>query len=72
MTQIENNEGIFRIATLASSVSNYKAELLFDGETQSSGKKYKVLYPASTYLLSGYRVLCVRVSGSWVVLGAIR
>lgn len=61
---------VFVIATAASTVSNYKVQLLFDGETVSSGKYYKCIN--TTALGNGSRVLCARVSGTWVVLGVIR
>ena len=62
---------VFAVAVAASTPSNNRVELLFDGETVSSGKLYKILRPASGYIASGNRVLCARVSGTWVVLGMI-
>lgn len=59
----------FAVAVTASAMSNYKAELLFDGETQSSGKKYRSIYSG---ISNGTRVLCARVSGTWVILGPLR
>ena len=64
------NDEVFTIATAASAVSSYKVQLKFDGETASSGKYYKVIYTSG--ISSGSRVLCARVSGTWVVLGVIR
>lgn len=72
MAQIEDNGELFRIATVVTPVANGKAKLLFDGETIISNKYYTVLYPQSNYIYSNNRVLCVRVSGSWVVIGAIK
>lgn len=66
---MDSNEP-FAIATTASSMSGYKIELLFPGETVSSGKKYQVIQ--TTGMNNGVRVLCARVSGTWVVLGALR
>ena len=58
------------IATTASTMANYKIELLFPGETVSSGKRYQVIQ--TTGMTNGVRVLCARVSGTWVVIGALR
>ncbi len=44
-------------------------QLVFDGEANSSGKKYKVL--KSCMARAGDRVLCAKASGTYVVLGVI-
>ena len=61
---------VFVIAEAAGAVSSYRVKLLFPGETTASGKTYQVLNTTGVAL--GVRVLCARVSGSWVVLGALR
>lgn len=55
-----------RIATVTA-VSGTKMRLQFDGEEAASEKYYRGLVTASV----GKRVLCARVSGTYVVLGAI-
>ena len=64
----ENN--VFMIAEAAGAVSSYRVKLLFPGESSASTKTYQVLN--TTGVSNGVRVLCARVSGSWVVLGALR
>lgn len=66
---IDEND-VFVIAEAAGSVSNYRVKVLFPGETTASGKTYQVLNTSG--VSQGVRVLCARVSGSWVVLGALR
>lgn len=63
---MESND-IF-LATTASSLSNGKVKLLLPGETASSGKYYKVLNTSG--ISNGTRVACVKMSGTYVVLGA--
>ncbi len=46
------------------------AEVKFDGEDTSSGKKYHML--ASCSLANGDRVLIAKISGSAVILGSIK
>lgn len=48
-------------------VSGSKMQLLFDGEKTASDKYYRGLSTVSV----GKRVLCARVSGTYVVLGEI-
>lgn len=54
-----------RLATVQS-VSGGRAVLLFDGEEAASTKQYKTNADVTFY--AGDRVLCARVSGSYVVM----
>lgn len=65
----EDND-VFVIGEAAGSVSSYRVKVLFPGESSASTKTYQVLN--TTGVSNGVRVLCARVSGSWVVLGALR
>lgn len=65
----EKNSGTspeHRIAVVKG-VSGSKMQLLFDGEPTASDKYYRGLATVSV----GSRVLCARVSGTYVVLGEI-
>lgn len=66
------NEGndVFVIGEAAGAVSSYRVRVLFPGEASASTKTYQVLNTSG--VAQGVRVLCARVSGSWVVLGALR
>lgn len=55
-----------RIATVAD-VSGTKMQLRFDGEETPSGKYYRGIAVCA----AGKRVLCARVSGTYVVLGEL-
>ena len=59
----------FVVATAAGSVSSHRVKVLFPGETTASSKTYQVIY--STGVANGVRVLCARVSGTWVVIGPL-
>lgn len=67
---MNDENDVFVIGEAAGSVSSYRVKVLFPGETTASGKTYQVLN--TTGVSNGVRVLCARVSGSWVVLGALR
>lgn len=67
---MNDENDVFVIAEAAGSVSSYRVKVLFPGETTASGKTYQVLNTSG--VSQGVRVLCARVSGSWVVLGALR
>lgn len=65
----ENFAGeIFTVATCASSLSSGTVKLLLPGETTASSKYYKVLNNVG--VSNGARVVCVKMSGTWVVLGS--
>lgn len=66
---IDEND-VFVIGEAAGSVSSYRVKVLFPGESSASTKTYQVLNTSG--VAQGVRVLCARVSGSWVVLGALR
>ena len=69
MTDFENFAGeIFTVATCASNLSGGAVKLLLPGESTASAKYYKVLNNVG--ISNGARVICVRMSGTWVVLGA--
>lgn len=65
----EDND-VFMIAEAAGNVSSYRVKVLFPGETTASGKTYAVIN--TTGISTGARVLCARVSGTIVVIGALR
>ena len=65
----EDND-VLVVATAAGSVSSYRVKVLFPGETTASSKTYQVIN--TTGVANGVRVLCARVSGSWVVIGPLR
>lgn len=58
-----------RLATVVS-VSGALAEIKFDGEESSSGKRYLML--ASCIPSVGDRVLVAQISGSAVILGSVK
>lgn len=62
-------DGCFRMAKVISYTAD-KAVVQFDGEDTASTKAYKRIY--NTTIASGDRVLCARVSGTYVVIGIIR
>lgn len=69
MADYENYAGeIFTVATCASNLSSGTVKLLLPGETTASLKYYKVLNNVG--VSNGARVVCVKMSGTWVVLGA--
>lgn len=59
----------FRMAKVISYTSN-AAVVQFDGESAASTKSYKRIY--GTTITVGDRVLCAKVAGSYVVIGACR
>lgn len=62
-------DGCFRMAKVISYTAN-TAVVQFDGEDTASTKAYKRIYGVT--ITTGDRVLCARVSGTYVVIGAIR
>ena len=65
----ETREPVFRIATVGSSFLNGHAQLIFDGQTTATQKYYKRLSSYSP--ASGDRVLVVKDSGTYIILGKI-
>lgn len=61
--------GAFRMAKVISYTTT-TAVVQFDGEDAASTKAYKRIYGLT--IATGDRVLCARVSGTYVVIGAIR
>lgn len=61
---------LFRLGIISETAEDGRCGILFDGETEASGKLYAVLRTGAD-LAAGDRVLCLAVSGSWVVLGSI-
>lgn len=59
----EEKKGIFRLGTITG------GKVKFDGEESASQKTYKRL--GSYTLTNGDRVLLVRISGTYVVLGKV-
>ena len=69
MADYESYAGeIFTVATCASNLSSGAVKLLLPGETTASAKYYKVLNTVG--ITNGARVVCVKISGTWVVLGS--
>lgn len=69
MADYENYAGeIFTVATCASNLSGGAVKLLLPGETTASAKYYKVLNTVG--VSNGARVVCVKISGTWAVLGS--
>lgn len=58
-----------RLATVVNFSATSGSTLLFDGESEATTKRYKRLYSAN--LSAGYRVLCAKVSGTYVILGRV-
>ena len=58
-----------RLATVVNHNSSTGTTLLFDGESEATTKRYKRLYSAS--LSANYRVLCAKVSGTYIILGRV-
>ena len=52
------------------SVSSAGVELTLDGQAEPMQKKYRMLQTGQT-LQTGARVMCIKISGTYVVLGAI-
>ena len=59
----------FRMAVVISFTAT-KAVVRFDGEETNSGKEYKRIY--GNTITAGDRVLCAKLNGTYVVVGAIR
>ena len=64
----ENKSPEFYLATVAA-VSSGRASLTFDGETTATQKYYRHL--ASYSPTAGHRVLVVKISGTFVILGRV-
>lgn len=49
--------------------STYQYKVKFDGDSEASQKYYKTL--GELYLTTGARVLCLKVSGTWIIMGKV-
>lgn len=59
-----------RIATVTErDGTNYRYKIKLDGDTDASQKYYKTMGNLSITI--GKRVLCARVSGTWIILGRL-
>ena len=67
---MNDENDVFVIGEAAGAVSSYRVKVRFPGESSASTKTYQVLNTSG--VAQGVRVLCARVSGSWVVIGALR
>lgn len=65
----EDND-VFVIGKASGAVSSYRVKVLFPGDIAAGSKTYQVLNTSG--VSDGVRVLCARVSGTWVVIGALR
>lgn len=66
----DNSEQKFLLATVTSYSSTAGVQIRLDGETQAMTKKVKYLKTGES-LSSGARVLVVKMSGTYVVLGQL-
>ena len=64
----ESKSPDFYLATVAA-ISSGRASLTFDGETTATQKYYRHL--ASYSPVAGHRVLVVKISGTYVILGRV-
>lgn len=61
----DKNSGVeLRLATVAAKNGTYWASLKFDGDDTASTKFYRSLVSVSV----NNRVLCAKVSGTWVII----
>lgn len=67
---MSENKEILRMATVTErNGSTYTYKIKFDGDEAASQKFYKTMDNLSITI--GKRVLCARVSGTWIILGRI-
>lgn len=59
----------FRMATVVSATES-TAKVKFDGDDTSSAKEFKRLCGVS--VSAGDRVLCAKISGTYIVLGTVK
>lgn len=60
----------YRIAVIAErNGTTYQYKVKFDGDSEASQKYYKSL--GGLYLSAGTRVLCLKVSGTWIIMGKV-
>jgi len=69
----KKNNGTFsvRLAVIAGTDGNGLFTVRFDGDEASSGKGYPAILTGYT-LTEGDRVACVRVRGSYIILGKLQ
>lgn len=67
---MSENKEILRMATVTErNGSTYTYKIKLDGDTEASQKFYKTMDNLSITI--GKRVLCARVSGTWIIIGKI-
>lgn len=66
----DNSGQEFLLATVTSYAAGSGVQIRFDGETQAMTKKVKYLRTGET-LTSGARVLVLKMSGTYIVLGQL-
>lgn len=60
----------YRMAVIAErNGTTYQYKVKFDGDSEASQKYYKSL--GGLYLSTGARVLCLKVSGTWIIMGKV-
>lgn len=66
----KDKQEVFKLGTVTALFPNGNAKIKFDGESTVSQKKYSYI---STYIATvNDRVLLVRVSGTWIIIGKIK
>lgn len=67
---MSESKEILRMATVTErNGSTYQYKVKFDGDSEASQKYYKTL--GGLYLTTGARVLCLKVSGTWIIMGKV-
>lgn len=67
--QAGNNGGVTLTVATIGTYSSSGSTLIFPGASAPTEKKYKRL--GSDSIANGSRVLCAKVSGTWIILGRI-
>lgn len=66
---MRESKELLRMATVTErNGSNYEYKIKFDGDTEEAQKYYK---STQISISTGTRVLCARVSGTWIIIGKI-
>lgn len=66
---MSESKELLRMATVTGrNGSNYEYKIKFDGDTAEAQKYYK---STQISISTGTRVLCARVSGTWIIIGKI-
>lgn len=67
---MSESKEILRMATVTEKDgTSYAYKIKFDGDEDASQKFYKTIGNSSITI--GKRVLCARVSGTWIILGKV-